>query len=166
MKITFQGWERQVYPHTHEVTPVERTKYGRFTTIERRKSVVFSDGMTALGKVHGLELTGNFLATFKFTEAELRSCLMSYFDGNPDSAQKLVSKVLADVAQDRKKQLEKSFANYAKLEQKLAKTAKEMQKAVDKLHEQWLKTESGSSAEKQLENVMNPLKKYLSDNVL
>ena len=164
MRITFRGWGREVYPHGHDVTPVKKDFNGRFTPIERRKSVVFSDGMTAFGKFHDLELTGNFLAVFEFTEAELRSWLMSYFEKSPELAQKLISKVLADVAEAQVKDQKRSSTKYAKLEEKLARTSEKMQRAVDELHEQWLGTEPGSIAEKQIEKIMKPLEKHLEDD--
>lgn len=41
-------------------------------------------------------LSGNFLVKFEFTEAELRSWLISYYESDPEAAQSLVSKVQTD----------------------------------------------------------------------
>ena len=106
MKMTFSGWRREVYPHTHTVYPVKKNDY-RFTPMERRKSLLWSEGMNTYGRVNELALSGDFLVEFEFTEAELRSWLMSYFETNPEAAQALVSKVQSDAIRNLSKKARK-----------------------------------------------------------
>lgn len=94
MKLTFRGWRREVWPHTHDVIPVR--KDGGYQPIEHRRSIHWTEAMTAYGKLEGLGLSGNFLVEFKFTEAELRSWLTSYFISDPQAAQRLVAAVQVD----------------------------------------------------------------------
>jgi hypothetical protein len=95
MKLTFRGWRREVWPHTHDVIPV-RKEDGGYQPIERRRSIHWTDPMTAYGRLEGLGLSGNFLVKFQFTEAELRSWLTSYFMADPQAAQRLVASVQVD----------------------------------------------------------------------
>jgi len=95
MKLTFRGWRREVWPHTHDVIPVKKDE--SYRPIDRRRTVHWAEAMTAYGKLEGLALSGNFLVEFNFTETELRSWLTAYFMADPQAAQRLVAAVQADV---------------------------------------------------------------------
>lgn len=92
MKMKFRGWRREIYPHTHEVEPVKKTPSG-YGSIAGRKSLAWTDGTTALGKVKGLALSGDFLVEFTFTEAELKDWMRNYFRSNPEEAAAMVSEL-------------------------------------------------------------------------
>ena len=94
MKLTFEGWQRVVMVHTHELLPVKK-EFGSWWPNEKRKSITWTDGKTAYAKVEGLELTGNFLVRMDFTEAELRSWLAQAFDEDPERTQALVASAQA-----------------------------------------------------------------------
>lgn len=96
MKIKFLGWQREVYPHDVDVVPVTM-RDGKYHPVESGKSLRWSDGMTAFGKVEGLALSGAFLAEFQFTEAELKDWLRRYLSAKPEKALALISAVQSEV---------------------------------------------------------------------
>ena len=95
MNIKFRGWGREVFPHEVEVIPVKKTN-GSFYPADHGKSLRWSSGLTAYGKVEGLALSGAFLAEFTFTAAELRDWLRTYLAEQPESALELISSVQAE----------------------------------------------------------------------
>ena len=67
MKLTFEGWQRVVMVHTHQLLPVKK-EFGSWWPNKKRKSLAWTDAKTVYAKVEGLELTGNFLVRMDFTE--------------------------------------------------------------------------------------------------
>jgi hypothetical protein len=99
MKITFHGWGRQVYPHEVKVIPCKQNEGFDpvwCSPVKNGKSLRWSDGMTAFGKLNGLALSGAFLAEFQFTEAELKNWLRSYLSVEPERALELIRTVQAE----------------------------------------------------------------------
>ena len=106
MKVTFRGWRREVYPHEVQVTPVA-VNGGSYRILEGRKSLAWSDGMTAVGKVSDLALSGAFLAEFEFTQSELRSWLTSYLISNPEDALRVIAAAQGDAIRHLSKHAKK-----------------------------------------------------------
>ena len=98
MRITLRGWRREVYQHDVEVIPVTHAN-GVYSPVDGRRSLQWTGPLTAFGKLNSLELTGSFLAEFRFTEAELRGWLKSYISAKPERALRLISDVQAEVIQ-------------------------------------------------------------------
>ena len=95
MRVTFDGWQRVVVVHDHDVVPVKSDADGRWMPMSNRRSILWSDDMTAFGELENLQLNGNFLVRFEFTEAELRNWLTRYFESDPERAFDLVADVQA-----------------------------------------------------------------------
>lgn len=85
MRITFHGWRRYVLTHTHAVVPMRLDGHSYYP-VPNRKSLAWTDAMTAFGKLEGLGLSCDFHVEFKFNEAELKNWLTQYISANPKRA--------------------------------------------------------------------------------
>lgn len=95
MRLTFRGWKREVMVHRHDVVPVKRESQISYTPLTNRKSMSWTEGTTAYGKVQNLALSGDFLIEFTFSEAELRNWLTRLFEVDPERANAIVNEVQA-----------------------------------------------------------------------
>ena len=106
MKMKFRGWRREVYTHTHEVEAWKKVG-NSYNRIDGRKSLTWSDKLTAFGKIKGLSLSGDFLVEFSFTEAELKDWIRNYFKSDPVAACALVAELQLDSIKALAKSAEK-----------------------------------------------------------
>lgn len=90
MKLTFRGWRRQVFPHTHAVKPVHTTGKAFYPT-QDATDLNWSEALVAHGQIEGAALTGKFLIDFEFSERELKNWLTKYIEEHPHKAFKLIS---------------------------------------------------------------------------
>lgn len=95
MKLSFRGWQREVTPHRHWVTPV-KLENGRYRTIEGEQSLAWAGPFSAFGKVNDLGLSGSFLVELEFEEKELRNWLAQYVKAAPASAVRLLAEMQAE----------------------------------------------------------------------
>ena len=94
MKLSFNGWGREVTVHNHVVTPV-LDKNNRYVT-GTGTALTWTTARTAYGKVQKLALSGSFLVTFQFEDAELKNWLKQYVAENPEEAIRLFGEMEAE----------------------------------------------------------------------
>jgi hypothetical protein len=97
MKIKFSGWRRSLYDHRRDVHPVRRDAAHTFSTVPRASTLQWADESTAFGKLKDLQLHGDFLVEFSFSDEELENWLVAYFKGHPEKAALLVAKVQSQI---------------------------------------------------------------------
>lgn len=95
MKLTFRGWQREVKPHTHKVTPVAFLN-NRYRPQGADAPVQWNGALSALGKVSNLGLSGAFLVEFAFEPDELRNWLEHYAKENPAEALRMMASIQAE----------------------------------------------------------------------
>ena len=95
MKLIFNGWQRRVFTHNHEVTPRQWDK-GRLRTLSSDAPLVWSNATTAHGVVHNLGLSGDFRVEFQFRKEELRNWFKVYAQSDPAAAIRLAAEIQAD----------------------------------------------------------------------
>lgn len=96
MKLTFRGWNRQVYSHGHKVSPIKSGSKRRYPLGEPGEPLQWVDAKLARGRVDNLGLTGDFLVDFEFEEEELKNWLLAYAREQPGAAIRLLGEAQAE----------------------------------------------------------------------
>jgi len=95
MKLTFRGWQRVALFHYHDVTPVQIGS-DRGLRPASKRALIWKDANTAYGKISDVALSGAFLVTFEFEQADLEGWLAELAKSKPEEALRLVAKVQAE----------------------------------------------------------------------
>jgi hypothetical protein len=92
MKMRFEGWQRQVIAHNHDVIPVTLSN-SKFIPGEADDPLTWHAALGAFGKVNDLALSGSFLVTFTFSQEELRNWLQQFVQHKPEAAVRLLAEM-------------------------------------------------------------------------
>ena len=91
MKLTFKGWKRQVYPHPHDITPIQKGSYSRLG--KSGEALQWEKALLAKGKINNLSLNGDFRIEIEFDAEELKNWLSSYVSEYPEEAIQLLAEM-------------------------------------------------------------------------
>ena len=93
MKLSFQGWSREMTIHQHKVGGIELLNKRYRPAGEL---VTWHSALSARGKVTNLALNGSFLVTFNFEENELTSWLTAFAKEKPEEALRIIATAQAE----------------------------------------------------------------------
>ena len=109
MRISLRGWSRDTLHHMHRLLPVEMSPEHTYVPdISVHKDALGEDvpaplqwtsqfgKFAALGKIHGLALSGDFLVKFELSETELENWLRCYVQYFPKKANRLMAEMQAE----------------------------------------------------------------------